>query len=291
MIKNKVKIIDNTLIALYERYKLEILKHKKEVKELIELINKMGCDYIEITKDLYEKLKPFSNEINLKFKDYIKVESYENIGNKEKIRLEISDKIVVSNYADYLLKIIQNNNDMVELSVKNECGCSTGISLEYIKLGGQSVVTSFNGIGGYSSLEEVICYLSFIERKEDKAYSILPRLVKIYEKITGEKVKENKPLIGENIFDVESGIHVNGISKDSNSFEPYSPHKIGRSRKIILGKHSGKKTIELKLSELNIPYEEKKLDNILDLVRRESDNKKRGLYDEEVSVICERVGS
>ncbi len=65
-----------------------------------------------------------------------------------------------------------------------------------------------------------------------------------------------KPVIGEDIFKCESGIHVDGIEKNTHTYEPYNPDDIGSKRTIYIGKHSGKKAVVLRLNSLNIDCNE-----------------------------------
>jgi homocitrate synthase NifV len=80
-------------------------------------------------------------------------------------------------------------------------------------------------------------------------------------------VRRNKPVIGKRIFNVESGIHVDGILKQPECYEPFPPEIVGRKRKIVLGKQSGTASIRAKLSELNIQCAEKHIPIILEQVK------------------------
>lgn len=53
--------------------------------------------------------------------------------------------------------------------------------------------------------------------------SILRKMRQQYERIVYSKVPNNKPVIGENIFKYESGVHVAGIEKNPITYEPFKP--------------------------------------------------------------------
>ncbi len=54
------------------------------------------------------------------------------------------------------------------------------------------------------------------------------------------------------MFTHESGIHTDGVLKDSNTYESFSPEEVGLQRQILIGKHSGKHAIIAKFKEYGI---------------------------------------
>ena len=54
------------------------------------------------------------------------------------------------------------------------------------------------------------------------------------------------------MFAHESGIHADGVIKNPKTYEIFSPEEVGLVRQIVVGKHSGSRTIELKFAEYGI---------------------------------------
>lgn len=301
--ERKIEIIDTTLIELWKNNKSMVKKNSDKVKELIRLIYIVGCDYIEITEDLCEALFPLPDDVEFRL-NYSKVFQIKSISDMDKLIKEIEtnkiikkiriiglDDLIFYDYENELLKIISKLGDKVELSIGDKYKCSTAMATEWIKLGGKSIITSFAGIGGNTALEELLGSLRFVEKINIRGnHILLPNFLQVFEEITGNTIAYNKPIIGREIFNVESGIHVDGIEKDPRTFEPYDPIEIGRKRNIIIGKHSGIKAIKIKLQELNIPYKDEILSNVLEEVRQESSKCERGLNDDEIIKIYEKVG-
>jgi 2-isopropylmalate synthase len=77
-------------------------------------------------------------------------------------------------------------------------------------------------------------------------------------KATGYVVPPNKAIVGDYGFSHESGIHTHGIINDPWTYEPYPPELVGNTRRITIGKQSGKGGIKHKITELtgNVPSEE-----------------------------------
>jgi homocitrate synthase NifV len=175
------------------------------------------------------------------------------------------------------------------MCIKNKYSSATAMSLEWIKAGGNKVVTTFAGIGGYASLEEILGGISFLNKTQLKGnYKLFPEVLNLFEKISESTLNNKMPFIGKNIFDVESGIHVNGINKNPATYEPYDPKEIGRKRNIIIGKHSGINALETKLKELNIPYTKENLKVMLEDVRKLSTENRRGLDNREIEEIYKK---
>ncbi len=296
----KFQIIDKTIVVLKEIYGDNLSDKIAQIKELIKLLYIIGSDFIEITPELYNELSPFPKEIKFLLSSNADLE----IRNSNEI-YEISkridrnhfkykriiglDDMIFYDYEEIFSKIKHLFGDNIEMCIKNKFNSATAMSLEWIKYGGKKVVTTFAGVGGYAPIEEVLGSLTFIEKiKINGNQKLLPNVLNLFEEITENKLDSNMPFIGEDIFNVESGIHVNGIAKNPSTYEPYDPSEIGRKRNIIIGKHSGISSLEIKLKELNIKYNPNNLHIMLEDVRKFSTQKHRGLNNDEIKEIYEK---
>lgn len=301
MSERKLEITDKTLVVLDLIYKEKIRKKIPKLRELIKLIYEIGSDYIEITEDLYKELYPLPKGVRFKLNNnlmIIKGDFYmcENISkelldinNNENIRIVGLDDIIFYDYEKIFFNIKKTFGDNIDMCIKNEYKAATAMNLEWIKLGGNKVVTTFAGIGGYAPLEEILGSLSFLEKIKIRGdQKLFPKVLNLFEDITEIKLRTDMPFIGKDIFNVESGIHVNGIAKNPSTYEPYDPNEIGRKRNIIIGKHSGINALEIKLSELNIKYNSDNLKLMLEDVRKLSTENRRGLNNEEIEEVYKK---
>ncbi|OOM79509.1 isopropylmalate synthase [Clostridium sp. BL-8] len=303
MSKENVIIIDKTLVVLDLLYGEKIRKKIPLVIKFINLLHQIGSDFIEVPRGLYEDLNFVQEEIKFIISEELieiqgeingnyeeSVESYyKHIDN---LRIAGLDNIIFYDYNKIFIDIIKRFGNSVQMCIKNKYFCAIAMSLEWIRLGGEKIVTTFSGIGGYTSLESVLGSLEFLENMQPKGnYVLFPDILELFEEITDIKIEPNAPFIGKDIFNVESGIHVNGIVKNPSTYEPYDPGKIGRKRKIIIGKHSGISALEIKLKELHIEYNNKNLSNILEKIRIISTQNKRGLDDDEIKQLFKSCGN
>ena len=56
--------------------------------------------------------------------------------------------------------------------------------------------------------------------------------------------ERTRPIVGENAFAHESGIHIAAILEDPATYESILPELVGGERRFVLGKHTGRKALE-----------------------------------------------
>src|SRR5271168_5226909 len=140
----------------------------------------------------------------------------------------------------------------------NDLGLAVANSLAAISAGARQVECTINGIGeraGNASLEEIVVALHV--RQAHYAAGTNISLEKIYStsrmlsSVTGVSVPPNKAVVGANAFAHEAGIHQDGILKNPLTYEIIVPEKVGvSSRRLVLGKHSGRNALRARLEEL-----------------------------------------
>ena len=64
---------------------------------------------------------------------------------------------------------------------------------------------------------------------------------RLISRFSGIGIPPTQPVVGENVFSHESGIHSHGVMKNSATFEPgiMTPEMVGHRRRLTLGKHVG----------------------------------------------------
>ena len=146
-----------------------------------------------------------------------------------------------------------------------------------------AVRTAFGGLHNTAATEEVLMALYVTDRLPSRTvdFAVMRQIAALWQGLTGKKISAHKPIIGREIFAVESGVHVDGILKNPELYEPFSPEVVGMKRKIVLGSHSGHISIREKLKEYNIYCSEEMIDGLLTYVQTEGRRLKRHLTDEE----------
>ncbi len=294
----------------------------EQLKQLYVLLNGVGADFIEMPVSVYEQICPeFQEKIVLRIPmpdeaaDYpeitrficrnngfvsapdvvreIQMNDVKEIsllgGNEQlrNIRLVGLDDVLCYDFETAFSNIKKRIKGRVEFCPENSYSCATASAMEWIAAGGTDVAAAFGGIDGKAALEEVLLSLRVIRRhKPNASFCILPQIAALMEDITGSRFSDRKAVIGRKIFNVESGIHVDGILKKPQMYEPFLPELVGSSRRFVVGMHSGRKSIAAKLRELGYSSASFDVARILGTVRDESVRRTSSLTDEEFKEIA-----
>jgi homocitrate synthase NifV len=177
----------------------------------------------------------------------------------------------------------------IEYGGKNGMGLATGNTLCAVKSGINTITTSVGGIGGFPAYEEVIMGINRLLKMPIEVPDGIAICCKEVLEYMGIEIPKTKPIIGSNIFAHESGIHVDGVYKKSELYEPFAPEEVGLSRKIIIGKHSGKAALEQKIRELNLNIKACCIMTLLENVRSLAIKQKAALEDEQFKQLVKEV--
>ncbi|RNC29125.1 MAG: 2-isopropylmalate synthase [Candidatus Dichloromethanomonas elyunquensis] len=186
------------------------------------------------------------------------------------------------------------NIDRVKVSVHchNDLGMATANSLAGITAGADQVEGTINGIGeraGNTALEEIIMAIFTqkerygIDLKVDtREIAATSRLVSL---ITGVPVPSHKAIVGANAFMHASGIHQDGVLKETGTYEIIDPEIIGLPRnQIVLSARSGRHALKHRMQELGYHLNDKELDRIYQDFLILAD-KKQEVYDEDLHAL------
>ncbi|QOY53787.1 homocitrate synthase [Candidatus Sulfurimonas marisnigri] len=174
----------------------------------------------------------------------------------------------------------------IEMHTHNDFGMATANSIAGIEAGAVSANTTVIGLGeraGNASFEQVLMSLKhqFNEDRNINA-SKLQELVQCVSVAANKPIGSSRPIVGENIFSHESGIHVNGMLKNKSAYEAFQPELVGLHRFFPIGKHSGTSTLLYHLKQSGIKPITAKVQNMLPLVREMVTNRKKVLNPQEL---------
>ncbi len=222
-------------------------------------------------------------------------------GVADSIALSDTYGVLLPQAAFYLFKKLSEiSSKPLEAHCHNDFGLAAANSLAAIAGGAQVVHVSVNGIGeraGNAPLAEVVLGAKLLLGVDvNLKLEELRNVSRVVEEASGVKVAPNKPVVGDNIFSVESaqaGLWY-AKAKESGDYTlafPFRWDLVGfPGVKTALSKKSGPVNVILKMQELNLPVDESKLPNILLMVAETSIRKKAALTDEEFLEILEALG-
>ena len=176
----------------------------------------------------------------------------------------------------------------------NDLGLAVANSLSAVKAGAGQIECTLNGIGeraGNAALEEIVMGIK-IRGDAIGAYtgidtSQIYRSCRLVYGIIGDHAPKNKPIVGDNAFSHEAGIHQHGVMNDRRTYEIMRPEDIGINRdNMALGKHSGRHAFEKRLNELGYAPDKDQLDVLFEKFKDLAD-KKKDITDKDLEAIAQ----
>jgi len=164
----------------------------------------------------------------------------------------------------------------------NDLGMATANTLAGVNGGARQVEVTINGIGeraGNTSLEEVVMAVetrkSFYDLRTNIDTTQIMKTSRMVSNYMGMPIQPNKAIVGDNAFAHESGIHQDGVLKDADNFEIMTPESVGlHQSRLVLGKHSGRHALKVRLEELGYSLEGDALNQVFARFKELADAKK-----------------
>jgi homocitrate synthase NifV len=161
---------------------------------------------------------------------------------------------------DIIARLKQGSDLAIEMHAHDDLGLATANTLAAIRAGASHVNTTVNGLGeraGNAPLEEVVLG---VEKLYGGSTGIrlkgFPALSEQVARAAGRPVPWQKSIVGPGAFTHEAGVHVDGLLKDPRNYQGFDPVEVGRSHRIVLGKHSGHRAVLAVYARMGILLDE-----------------------------------
>ena len=172
----------------------------------------------------------------------------------------------------------------ISIHLHNDFGLALANAITGIKAGAKAVTTTVNGIGeraGNVPLEQFVASMKYVYRCDLGIDTTkLKELSDIVAEYSGLGLPKNQPLVGQNVFSHESGIHVAAVLNCPMTYEPIPPEEIGNKRHLIMGKKTGLNYVRKRVEDLGLTATEEQLAKILCEVKKLGEKKGRVSDDE-----------
>ncbi|MGP7816682.1 homocitrate synthase [Niallia sp. 01092] len=294
---------------------IQLITWNRAVKQDIDASRQAGVNWVHIsipTSDIqmYHKLRLNRQEISLLIQravDYAK--SFDlcvSVGFEDASRASLSFLIELINtlykdgvtrfrYADTVSvlnpittqinvqKIMKECRADIELEIHchNDFGLATANTLSALFAGAKWASTTICGIGeraGNAPIEEVAMgWRHLYNGKLNVNTTHFHKMAEVVSRASGREISDDKPIIGSKVFTHESGIHVDGLLKHSDTYQTFDPMEVGRTHHFILGKHSGLASIVYFLQKEGIHINKQQGQDIIDYVRMLTSETKKAI--------------
>ncbi|MDE0305181.1 MAG: 2-isopropylmalate synthase [Albidovulum sp.] len=175
----------------------------------------------------------------------------------------------------------------------NDLGMAVANSLAAVSAGARQIECTINGLGeraGNAALEEVV--MAMRVRSDIMPYRTgidttrILQASRLVSSATGFPVQYNKAIVGKNAFAHEAGIHQDGMLKHSETYEIMRPEDVGIAQSnLVLGKHSGRAALRVKLEQLGYSVGDNRLKVIFARFKNLADKKKEVFDDDLIALM------
>jgi isopropylmalate/citramalate/homocitrate synthase-like protein len=182
----------------------------------------------------------------------------------------------------------------ISMHCHNDFGLAVANTLAGVKAGASQIHTTVNGLGergGNASMEQAVAALTVMYRvKTGIKLGLLKEASKLVERFSMIKLTPNYPIVGDNAFAHEAGIHVHGVLAKAECYEPFAPEMVGQKRRIVMGKHTGKHAVASFVKE-RYNLNEEQIRAVVERVRNLTVSKKKIIEDDVVAIVEGVLGS
>jgi homocitrate synthase NifV len=211
-------------------------------------------------------------------------------------RLRLSDTIGIltpERYAERVRIVREAAPIDVHCHTHNDFGLGIANTLAGLEAGARYFHVTVNGMGERAGIPDLAVTVMALKHLHGVDVGIdtsrLRRLSRLVADAAGQPMPPWQPIVGDNVFAHESGIHVKAMLEDASSFEPLAPEEVGGDRRYVLGKHSGRALVREILSEKGVEFDDRDLETCLREARALSVRQQRPVDEEQILEIFGRT--
>lgn len=139
----------------------------------------------------------------------------------------------------------------------NDSGVAVANSVNAVEAGATEVQGTFIGFGercGNANLSTIIANLQLklgYDCLEEKNIEQLTPTARFVAEVANIALDDNAPYVGKNSFTHKGGMHIDGVNKNSSSFEHINPSLVGNARRFLMSEVSGRSSILKKIQSVD----------------------------------------
>ncbi len=214
-------------------------------------------------------------------------------------RLRISDTtgaMTPEAYFTMIASVIEACHIDLQCHCHNDFGLGLANTIAGLKAGARYFHVTINGIGERAGMPDLAQTAMSLKYLYDRDVGIigpkLPELSQAVSQATGHPIPPHQPIVGENVFAHESGIHVDAMLRNPTTYEPpFSPEEVGGKRKFVIGKHSGRALIQHILNSKGFDVKKEELWECLNQIKSLATEQKGAVTEQQLLEIYDRVRS
>ena len=187
---------------------------------------------------------------------------------------------------------LANGKAILSTHCHNDLGMATANTMSGVLNGARQVEVTVNGVGeraGNTSLEEIVMILRCHHSIPLECGINTQRITaasRLVSSLMSMPVQFNKAIVGRNAFAHSSGIHQDGVLKNTSTYEIINPKDIGLDESdIVLTARSGRAALKHRLNALGVKVDVIAMNRIYEAFLKLAD-KKRELTDDDILMLA-----
>jgi len=147
-------------------------------------------------------------------------------------------------------------NVIIGIHAHNDSGMAVANSIMAVEAGALQIQGTFVGFGercGNANLSTIIAILELKMKKQclpEGELENLRTMAKLISEIANIIQDDQMPFVGKKAFTHKGGMHIDGVNKNSKSFEHVVPESVGNSRRFLMSEVAGRSSILRKIQKV-----------------------------------------
>jgi 2-isopropylmalate synthase len=248
----------------------------------VHTIKKSPAEVLDITRDIVSYVRDHCDQCMFSAMDATRtqpdylIQVFQEAADAGATIINVPDTVGVfapSAMKVLISRIVAEVDCPVDVHCHNDFGLAVANTVTAVEAGASQVQVTVNGLGeraGNADISQTVMILESIYGirtgiRTENLYET-SRLISRY---SGINVPPIQPVVGDNAFSHESGIHSHGVIACSATFEPgiMTPEMVGHRRKLTLGKHVGRHAVRQMLEDAHLRPNDTQLDRIVEKVK------------------------
>ena len=191
-------------------------------------------------------------------------------------RISVADTVGImtpTKMFNFFTRLKQQVRIPVNVHCHNDLGMAVANSLSAYEAGAALIDVTVNGLGERTGIADIASVTTALATQYGQMnrwkLHLLPELSAMVEDACAMPVSPQYPIVGENAFRHNAGLHVAAVMMNPDHYESIPAHLVGRHRSIVLDRFAGIPTLEYKCRELNVESTLAELEIVLRRIKGE----------------------